>query len=223
MPFDCVSQKTFYQIATPLEASSNINREGFIIDNQKKTAHPINVDIENQIIYWIEYLGSKISEVKQIKIRKDNDQFRFVVEFQDSSSFSDNSFALLKAFQHIIRNLIHSSYPKDRTHFCIDINSEQRKKREIFLKEKVLNLVQNQLIVKGKTLIITNLTSYERFIVHKLFHDTKNIETNSVGTDEKRKMMIFPTNDTTLAGLESAVMLDVDAEFKKHLETEKTE
>jgi predicted RNA-binding protein Jag len=193
------------------------------ISSNPKSSNQIDKNIENQILYWVEFLAGKISPINQITIRKDQDQYRFVVDFEDATLFSDNSFAVLKATQHIIRALLHKSNPLDRTHFCIDINNEQRKKRENFIKQHILSLAQDQLVVRGKTIIVINLTSYERFLIHQLFIDTKNIETSSVGKEENRKLMIFPTSDSNLAGLEDSFIVDINREFKKLIETESLE
>jgi predicted RNA-binding protein Jag len=199
------------------QVSGTTTKTSLVIDSSTKSTNPIDKNIEEQIIYWIEFLGGKISPISKINIKKEGEQFRFVIDFEDANEFSDNSFALLKATQHIIRALIHKSNPNDRTHFCIDINNEQRKKRESFIKSKILNVVESQLVVRGKTLIVTNLTSYERFLVHQLFIDVKNIETSSVGKEDGRKLMIFPTSETSLSGLEDSILVDVNKEFKNYL------
>lgn len=117
---------------------------------------------------------------------------------------------VLNSVQHLVRVLVHQRMPKDRTHFILDVNMS-RSVREKFINEEIPNLAKNDVLALGMTIILKNLSSYERRLVHQMLHEVEGLETMSVGEGNNRKLLIRPTSDTGSLGIDNSKIVDIDA------------
>jgi spoIIIJ-associated protein len=148
----------------------------------------------------------------EISITKEGEQWRVIVNTDQNELLVGYRGENIKAIQHIARVMVHKKFPDDRTHFMIDIG-EYKKTRENLISSKITNIAEIEVLEKGKTLILTNLNSYERRIVHNLLNEIKGIETTSVGEELNRKLIIRPTTGEIMAttGMDNALILDIES------------
>ena len=165
--------------------------------------------IKNKIQELIYLIVGSITTVENIQIQKEGSQLRVTLDVENSTPLLEENSQLLRSIQHIIRVLVHKQYPEDKTHFFLDV-SNYRKERERVLSIKVPELTQNKVLKEGKTVILINLTSYERLLVHQMLLGVKCIETTSVGNIENRKLLILPSSDVGFAKFEDAIIFDLN-------------
>lgn len=116
---------------------------------------------------------------------------------------------VLNSVQHLVRVLVHQRMPKDRTHFILDVNMT-RSVREKFINEEIPNMAKNEVLALGMTIIIKNLSSYERRLIHQMLQEVDGLETMSVGEGNSRKLLIRPTSDTGSLGIDNSKIVDIN-------------
>lgn len=166
-------------------------------------------NIQKLITNLIYILAGNIVNITSISYQKEGNQFRIVIDSDNSQIFIDENSELLKAIQHTIRVIVHLQNQHDRTHFFLDVDN-YRKNREKTLSIRVPELAQNTVLKHGKTIIMINLTGYERLQVHKLLSDVTGLQTTSVGKNNNRKLLIIPTSEVGITKLEDAMIFDIN-------------
>lgn len=144
---------------------------------------------------------------------KEGDQWRLNIQTKNYGKLIGNHGEVLSGLQHLIRVIVHKKFPQDRTHFLVDVN-ERRRKREEFIQNKVPDYGKEEVLGLGKTVIMSNLSSYERKIIHKMLDEIKGLETTSVGERYNRKLLIRPTSDAGSQGMEDSIVVDIEKEVK---------
>ena len=170
----------------------------------------MNLTIKNQIIDHLDLLVKELDPNYKIITSQEGDQIRFNIQVDSSKQnliIGDNE-ETLSAIQHILRTLIHKNHPVDRSHFILDINN-YRKERENHLTTKLPNLIGKYTLNMGKSIVLTGLTSYERLLIHRYLSDIKDIQTISVGMSTARKLLIMPTSNAGVSGLDNAMIIDI--------------
>ena len=152
----------------------------------------------------LSFFGHKV----EYELNREGDQWRINLNIEDYERFVEDNSEILKAIQHYIRVCVHKKFPDDRTHFLLDIGMF-RQNREIFLKDKIRTVAEEKVLQGGLTLILINLSSYERKVVHNLLVEVEGLETTSVGQGTHRKLIIRPTSEIGAKGMEEAQVLDI--------------
>lgn len=168
-------------------------------------------EYQEQLHSILKLLIEPISSNPTIKISREGEQWRVVVNTDQNELLVGYKGENIKAIQHITRVIIHKKFPEDRTHFLIDIG-EYKRSRETTLNATMVNFAEKEVLEKGKTVILSGLTSYERRIVHNLLTEIRGIETTSIGDEGSRKLIIRPTSGEIMAGMgmENSIILSIE-------------
>lgn len=165
-------------------------------------------ELKDYIIQFASLLAGQLDPKAVVEIDKEGNQWRVNI-----NTDSENSKLLLEpevmySIQHIIRVLVHKKYPSDRTHFLFDVN-DGRKKREQALNQKIPELAQNKVLKDGQTIILINLSPYERKLVHGILAEINGLTTSSVGPENSRKLLIMPSSDIATGGMENSIVMSM--------------
>jgi spoIIIJ-associated protein len=152
----------------------------------------------------------------EIEVNKEGEQYRINITSQNGEQLLEEEGHLLNALQHLTRVLFHKAFPEDKSHFVLDVFNS-RLKREKYIQEEIPNIAKDDVLTLGHTVIIKNLSSYERLIIHQLLVEVKGLETTSVGEDKNRKLLIRPTSETGTLGLDNSKIIDINRiDFKNN-------
>jgi predicted RNA-binding protein Jag len=166
--------------------------------------------IQNQITKLIYDSVDKIALVQSLSFEKEGNQTRVCILTQDNQLFLENQCEVLEAIQHYIRKTIHIKNPGDRSHFFLDIGY-YNKNREYILSVQTPQLAQELVLSKGRTVIMTHLSGFERLLVHNILAGVSGLQTTSVGAASDRKLLIIPSSEIGSSSLDEATIFDLDA------------
>jgi predicted RNA-binding protein Jag len=184
--------------------------------------HFMQEDIKTTLTAIIEDFCKPLNIEYKTQINKEGSQYRINVISSSGELFEANNYEFLYILQYIARVGVHRKHPKDYTHFLFDVNSK-RYFREKVVKEVIPDLSISEVLEKGNTVILINLNGYERKLIHNHFFNMKGITTKSLGEDDTRKIMIMPTSEIGVTGIENARVYDIEkmvAEYKARLDRE---
>lgn len=160
--------------------------------------HYLNL-IYNQIIPGFEF-----------DIDREGEQWRFnLITTLDTELAVGKEGETLRSVQHLVRVLAHRKFPEDRTHFLLDING-YRRNREYAISVKIPEIAQSEVLANGNTVILVGLSGYERLQVHKILSEIKGLNTNSVGPEGNRKLLIMPTSETGSGSMDTAKIIHIN-------------
>ncbi len=168
----------------------------------------MEIEYKQQLVKTLQMVAGPMVDNLTINVDKEGDQWRVNINSDQNEILVGHKGEHIKAIQHITRVLIHRQFPDDRTHFLIDVG-EFRRNREQILKQKIIAVAQREVIERGTSVILMNLNGYERKLVHDILSDVDNLETSSIGEDEKRKLIIRPTSEIGAKGLDQSKILDI--------------
>lgn len=177
-------------------------------------------EIKNTLTAIIEKFCKPLNFEYETQITKEGSQYRVNLITSTPEIFEDNNYELLYVIQYISRVGVHRRHPKDFTHFLFDLNSK-RYFREKVVKEFIPDMSVGEVLEKGKTVIVVNLNGYERKLIHNHFFNIKGISTKSLGDADSRKIMINPTSEIGVSGIENAKVYDINKlvdEYKRRLD-----
>lgn len=165
--------------------------------------------IQRTLNLLLDKVCGALDSKSEVEIIKEADQYRINIKTKNESIFKDERGGLLKSIEHYLRIVVHKQFPDDRTHFIIDVNSA-RFNREHKLKQQIPELTKKIVLEEGKVLVLIGLNGYERLIVHQLLANSRGLETNSIGPDNNRKLLIMPTSETGSTGMDDSVVWDIE-------------
>ena len=186
------NKKSFFSILSPRVVKVEfILKENNNVNNKRESYIPKKEDIEKQIEVINDFLKSFIENLptKDIKynvIFKENN-INITINGENINYLIGYRAENMNALQNII-NAVSNRKVFKGARIILDING-YRGKREIVLKElaeKIAKTVANN----GKSVTLEPMTSYERKIIHTQLQNNKNIESNSVGKEPYRKIVI---------------------------------
>ncbi len=178
----------------------------------------MNQDYRQFIVDLIKNLTQPIvHENVSVEFVKEGEQWRINLESPNIKKIIGDSKEVISSIQHIVRVIVSKRFPGDRTHFVLDVRNF-RQHREQFLKKFISAKAQEEVLSKGISLILLNLTSYERRIAHQMMNETKGLETVSVGSGFERRLIIRPTSDIGSVNMEKAIVIDIDKEIQSYLD-----
>jgi len=158
----------------------------------------------------VELLVQPIIGEYSIEILREGEQWRVNITGERASELLVFQGELLNSVQHLVRVLVHQRLPKDRTHFILDVGMA-RAKRERFINEEIPEIAKKEVLAMGMTIIVKNLSSYERRLIHQMLQEVEGLETMSVGEGNSRKLLIRPTSDTGSLGIDNSKIVDINA------------
>jgi len=154
-----------------------------------------------------------INPACEISFQKEADQYRIIIDKGDKDLVGEHS-EVIRSLQHLVRVVVHKKFPNDRTHFIFDVGG-YRSKREMALKMSIPDLAKIKVLEEGQTVVLVNLSGYERLLVHQLLADIAGLETNSVGAKNDRKLLIMPTSEVGSTAMDDALVWDINLQTKE--------
>jgi len=137
------------------------------------------------------HLLKKMDFEGQVLVSKDEqDSLSVNIQTEEAGFLIGQSGANLDAFQHLIK-VIFGKKIGQPIHFIIDINN-YRKHRIDLLKELAKDIAK-QAMLKRTALVLQPMPSYERRIIHTVLAEYPGINTESVGQEPERRVVVKPT------------------------------
>ena len=99
--------------------------------------------------------------------------------------------ATLDALEHVIRILVNKKFSPDKISFILDIN-DYRKTRTQFLIDTARETA-DRVVQTSRSEALNPMSSYERRLVHMELASLKDIETESIGHEPRRRIVIKPS------------------------------
>lgn len=146
----------------------------------------------------------------QTEFVREGEQWRINLTGENTQRLLGFKGEILNSVQHLMRVIVHQRIPKDRTHFILDVGMA-RSKRERFINEEIPAMAKDEVLGMGLTIILKNLTSYERRLIHQMLQEVIGLETMSVGDGNNRKLLVRPTSDTGSLGIDNSKIVDINA------------
>ena len=109
----------------------------------------------------------------------------------DSSFLIGQYGANLQALQHIVRILVREKL-QERTRFILDINSYRQEKNDAVV--RLAKEAAEQALREKRAIVMRPMSPYERRLVHMEFSGNDQVQTESIGEGEERKVVIKPLN-----------------------------
>lgn len=120
-------------------------------------------------------------------IKTENGRVELVLESKDSAHLIGYKGKTIEALQSLINSIIQKE-EVETTKVFIDVNGYKLKK-EGMLKTLAIKMAEN--VVKFKKVIkLEPMSAYERMIVHSELADRKDVETESIGEEPFRRVVI---------------------------------
>ena len=177
----------------------------------------MNTNIQTQIQDLLDLTVGGITTINQVSFVNENTQWRVSMDLENKQVFLENNSELLRSIQYIIRVAVHKVFPDDRTHFFLDI-ANFKKNREQTLSLQIPSLVQKTVLKEGHSVILTNLSGYERLLVHEMISDIKGLSSMSVGNNKNRKLVLFPSSEVGAYNLDDAIIFDINVVCSENYE-----
>jgi spoIIIJ-associated protein len=138
----------------------------------------------------IEKMGFFCQEI-EIDQQKDQEEEIVILNIKtpDSSFLIGQYGANLQSLQHIIRVLVREKF-QERIRFILDINSYRKEKNEAVI--RLAKEVAEQAIREKRAIVMRPMLPYERRLVHMEFSENDQVQTESIGEGEERKIIIKP-------------------------------
>jgi spoIIIJ-associated protein len=140
----------------------------------------------------IEKMGFFCQEI-EIDQQSNQGEEAFILNIKtpDSSFLIGQYGANLQALQHIIRVLVREKL-EERARFILDINSYRREKNDAVV--RLAREMAEQALREKRAIVMRPMSPYERRLVHMEFSGNEQIQTESIGEGEDRKIVIKPLN-----------------------------
>jgi predicted RNA-binding protein Jag len=166
-------------------------------------------EVQNTLIGFIHLLVDPINPGAEIVIEREGDQWRVNLLVGTEEILVGKDGDVLRSIQHLARVLVHRKHSEDKSHFILDVN-HYRKAREYAISNIIPQIAENDVLSQGHTIILVGLSGYERLQVHKILSEIKGLNTNSVGPEDNRKLLIMPTSETGSTSMEKAKIYHID-------------
>ena len=100
----------------------------------------------------------------------------------------------LQSLQHLTgmivrkKRILENIIDDDEIKFNIDVNDYKKQKRESLI--KLADTIANQVLYNKNSVALRPMSSYERKVIHMEISNRENLETESVGDDLNRRVVI---------------------------------
>ncbi len=140
----------------------------------------------------IEKMGFSCQEI-EVEQQESNGEKTFILNIKTSeSNFLIGQYgANLQALQHIIRILVRERL-EERTRFILDINSYRKEKNAAVV--CLAKEAAAQALREKRAILMRPMSPYERRLVHMEFSGNEQVQVESIGEGEERKIVIKPLN-----------------------------
>jgi len=119
----------------------------------------------------------------------DGENLYFNIGSRESDLLIGQHGANLRALQHIIRAIARKK-TEEKLRFSIDVNN-YRKEKEGSLEDSARTLAK-QAADEKRSIVMRPMSAYERRIVHIALSENSQVQTESIGEGEERKVVIKP-------------------------------
>lgn len=113
----------------------------------------------------------------------------FNILSSDSNLLIGQRGANLLALQHILNNIVLKRFPGTER-FVVDVDDYKRK-REWYLRETAKKAME-QVKKTHRAVVLEPMPAYERKVIHAFLSEDFNFETESVGDEPNRRIVIKP-------------------------------
>ena len=173
--------------------------------------------VQDSVHQVLELLVTPICGEYKAEFIREGEQWRVNLTGESTKALLGLKGEILNSVQHLVRVMVHLKNPQDRTHFILDVDMG-RSRREKFINEQIPVMAKEEVLGMGMTIIIKNLSSYERRLIHQMLEEVIGLETMSVGDGNSRKLLIRPTSDTGSLGMDNSKIVDINAVENTHLD-----
>lgn len=181
-----------------IEADSDGDEEITLEPVEAKAGDDMSLDFVNTLI---SNLG--INATAEL-FKCSNGSRRIIVSGPDASALIGHHGDTLDALQYL-SNLAcikrNANGERDRSRVTLDIEG-YRSKREETLRALARKMAAKALR-NNKSVVLEPMNAYERRIIHSEIHKIDGVSTNSIGSDNNRKVVIYIHKDKETAGEES--------------------
>ena len=135
-----------------------------------------------------EFLNQLTVEFDDVEIHEDEIHPVFLVRTSNSGVLIGNNGENLRALNYIIRKITEKKNKNEDYNFVLDVNGyHQRKIQKI--KDQASMLAERARMFKSNV-ELNPMNSYERMIIHTMFTDDPQIETESSGEGKLRRVVL---------------------------------
>jgi len=151
-----------------------------------------NDEIKNLIKEILEKLNLNFESISEEVIGETENAPIFMIKTPDAHSLIGREGATLQALNHIVNRIAFAKNP-DTKRFTIDVNNYYKESLEK-IKQKARFAADRARSYKTK-IELEPMNSFERLIVHSLFPEGGDIQTNSEGVGHYRRIVLTYTGD----------------------------
>ena len=120
-------------------------------------------------------------------ITKDGNQLNLVIKGDDMSHLIGYKGKTIEAFQYLLNSMLQRE-DEDYAKVFVEINEYKKKKEEKL--RKLANKMAANCVKFRRPIKLEPMSAYERLIIHRELADRKDVETESIGEEPRRRVVI---------------------------------
>ena len=120
-------------------------------------------------------------------ITKDGNQLNLVIKGDDMSHLIGYTGKTIEAFQSLLNSMLQRE-DEDYAKVFVEINDYKKKKEEKL--RKLANKMAANCVKFRRPIKLEPMSAYERLIIHRELADRKDVETESIGEEPRRRVVI---------------------------------
>ncbi len=120
-------------------------------------------------------------------ITKDGNQLNLVIKGDDMSHLIGYKGKTIEAFQSLLNSMLQRE-DEDYAKVFVEINDYKKKKEEKL--RKLANKMAANCVKFRRPIKLEPMSAYERLIIHRELADRKDVETESIGEEPRRRVVI---------------------------------
>lgn len=145
--------------------------------------------IEEKTKEFFERMGLDV-EIEMNYLKEENDIMEInVFKIEDAKMFIGKQGLILGNLQLILRKIIKKELDKE-IYLTLDIDNYRKNKINSY--ESIANSAAEEVSTTGQQKILPPLSSYARRIIHMELAKRNDVETESVGMGDQRKLVVKP-------------------------------
>ncbi len=130
---------------------------------------------------------AKLKVEAEVEGKSDGEEVWVNIEADEPAPLIGKGGQTLRQLEHVVRLLINQS-SEDFTYLTIDINRYKAKQKEEVQKEALETI--DKVREKNQPQMLSPMSSYERKMVHLVVKEEEGLESESVGEEPGRRVMI---------------------------------
>lgn len=136
----------------------------------------------------IELLG-RMDLDAQVSVSYSNEEILADVQTQEAGFLIGQAGVNLDAFQHLVKVMVGKKI-NEPVQFTLDVNDYRRHRKELL--RELAQSIAKQALDKKTALVLQPMSAYERRIIHSALADFPQINTESIGQEPKRRVVVKP-------------------------------